>query len=100
MFCAVAAWSRWRFLRFAAHERSQTTLGMLAECLEELGGVPRVVLSDRMACLKGGVVAGIVVPSSDYVRFATHYGFRPDFCEGNDPESKVCATDCTSSWDG
>jgi len=22
------------------------------------------------------------------VRFATHYGFRPDFCEGADPESK------------
>ena len=24
----------------------------------------------------------------DYVRFATHYGFRPDFCDGADPESK------------
>jgi hypothetical protein len=24
----------------------------------------------------------------DYVRFATHYGFRPDFCEARDPESK------------
>jgi len=23
-----------------------------------------------------------------FVRFATHYGFRPDFCHGNDPESK------------
>ncbi len=22
------------------------------------------------------------------MRFATHYGFRPDFCEGADPESK------------
>jgi transposase len=88
VFCAVAAWSRWRFVRFAADERSETTLGMLAECLEELGGVPKVVLSDRMACLKGGVVAGVVVPSPGYVRFATHYGFRPDFCEGADPESK------------
>jgi len=28
------------------------------------------------------------VPSPDYVRFATHYGFRPDFCEAADPESK------------
>ena len=46
------------------------------------------MLSDRMACLKGGVVAGVVVPSPGYVRFATHYGFRPDFCEGGDPESK------------
>ena len=29
-----------------------------------------------------------MVPTPDYVRFATHYGFRPDFCEGADPESK------------
>jgi hypothetical protein len=88
VLCAVAAWSRWRFVRFGADERSETTLGLLAECLEELGGVPKVVLSDRMGCLKGGVVAGLVVPTPDYVRFASHFGFRPDFCEGGDPESK------------
>ena len=88
VFCAVAAWSRWRFVRFAGDERAETTLGLLAECLEELGGVPKAVLSDRMACLKGAVVANVVVPTPDYVRFATHYGFRPDFCEGADPESK------------
>ncbi|GAC1364844.1 MAG: hypothetical protein NVSMB32_07770 [Actinomycetota bacterium] len=89
VFCAVAAWSRWRFVAFATDETAETTLRLLAECLEELGGVPRVVLSDRMGCLKGGVVANVVVPTAEYVRFATHYGFRPDFCEGNDPESKV-----------
>jgi hypothetical protein len=38
--------------------------------------------------LKGGVVANKVVPTPAYVRFATHYGFRPDFCEAADPESK------------
>ncbi len=41
-----------------------------------------------MGCLKGGTVAGLVIPTPAYVRFATHYGFRPDFCEGADPESK------------
>ncbi|MGH9003756.1 MAG: IS21 family transposase, partial [Acidimicrobiia bacterium] len=88
VFCAVLAWSRFRFVRFADNERASTTLGFLAECFEVLGGVPRVVLSDRMGCLKGGVVAGVVIPTPDYVRFATHYGYRPDFCEGADPESK------------
>ena len=53
-----------------------------------LGGVPQVVLADRMGCLKAGVVANVVVPTADYVRFATHYGFRPDFCNGADPQSK------------
>ena len=55
-----------------SNERSETTLVMLAECFEELGGAPKVVLADRMGCLKGGVVANKVVPTAEYVRFATH----------------------------
>jgi transposase len=73
VFCAVLAWSRVRFVRFADDERAETTLGLLAECFEELGGVPAKVLADRMGCLKGGVVANKVIPTGDYVRFATHY---------------------------
>lgn len=88
IFCAVLAWSRYRLVRFADNETRATTLGLLAECFEELGAVPAVVLSDRMGCLKNGVVANVVVPHPDYVRFAAHFGFRPDFCEGGDPESK------------
>ena len=68
--------------------RQATTLRLLAECFETLGGVPAVVLADRMGCLKGGVVANVVVPAPGYVAFAAHYGFRPDFCEAADPESK------------
>jgi transposase len=88
IFCAVLAWSRIRFVRFAPDETQATTLALLAECFETLGGVPAVVLADRMGCLKGGVVANVVVPAPGYVAFATHYGFRPDFCEAADPESK------------
>ena len=88
VFAAVLAWSRFRFVRFAADEKATTTMAMLAECFEVLGGTPRVVLADRMGCLKGGVVANRVVPTPEYVRFAAHYRFRPDFCEAADPESK------------
>jgi transposase len=88
VFTAVLAWSRWRFVRFARDESLDTTLRLLAECFEAAGGVPAEVLADRMGCLKGGVVANVVVPTAGYVRFAAHYGFRPDFCEARDPESK------------
>ena len=88
VFCAVSAWSRFRFIRFAADEKAGTTFALLAECFETLGGVPGTVLADRMGCLKGGVVANVVVPTLEYVRFATHYRFRPDFCQAADPESK------------
>ena len=88
VFCAVLAWSRVRFVRFAADEQATTTLAMLAECFETIGGVPTKVLADRMGCLKGGVVANVVVPTADYVKFAGHYGFVPDFCNAADPASK------------
>jgi transposase len=88
VFCAVLAWSRVRFIYFADNERSETTLAALAACFEFLGGVPKTVLADRMGCLKGGVVASVVIPSPDYVRFSLHYGFHPDFCEAADPASK------------
>ncbi len=88
LFCAVLAWSRWRFVRFAEAQDQATTLALLAECLELLGGVPGVLLTDRMGCLKGGVTAGVMVPAPGYVAFAAHYGFTPDFCEAADPESK------------
>lgn len=88
IFCAILPWSRWRFVRFAADRRRETVLALLAECFEEAGGVPTVVLSDRMAGLRATTVANVVVPHPDYVRFALRYGFRPDFCEAADPQSK------------
>jgi len=88
VFCAVLGWSRARFVCFTDNLGAEATMAALAECFETFGGVPRVALTDRMGCLKGGTVAGLVIPTPAYVRFATHYGFRPDFCEGADPESK------------
>ena len=88
VFCAVVAWSRFRFVYFSGSLGAEATMEALAECFDRIGGVPKTALTDRMGCLKGGTVAGLVIPTPAYVRFATHYGFRPDFCEGADPESK------------
>jgi transposase len=77
VLCAVLAWSRIRFARFAADERAETTMAMLAECFEVLGGVPGKVLAGRMGCLKGGGVANVAVPAPGYVRFAAHSGSGP-----------------------
>lgn len=46
------------------------------------------MLTDRMACLKGRFVTNIVITAPDYVRFAGHYGFAPDFYHAPDPPSK------------
>ena len=88
VFCAVLAWSRFRFVFFADNLGAETTMGALALRMETIGGVPKTLLTDRMGCLKGASVAGLVVPTPDYVRFVTHYRTLPDFCQGADPESK------------
>lgn len=88
MFGAVLAWCRYRFVRLAADQRRPTTLRLLAECFEEIGGVPGAVLSDRMAGLRVSQVAGLVVPHPDYVRFAAHHGFRPRLLLGGRPGVK------------
>jgi len=62
VFCAVLAWSRWRFVFFADNLGSDSTLAALAACFEALGGVPKTALTDRMGCLKGGTVAGVLAP--------------------------------------
>ncbi len=51
VFCAVLAFSRWRFVRLAADELATTTLAMIAEALAVIGGVAAKVLADRMGCL-------------------------------------------------
>ena len=38
VFCAVLAWSRVRFVHIGPDQTPATTLSLLAECFEELGG--------------------------------------------------------------
>jgi hypothetical protein len=72
-FCAVLAWSRFRFVRFAADERAATTLGLLADCFEALGGVPKTVLAEprrqrrRHQALPGGLTFSVGFPATDPV---------------------------------
>jgi hypothetical protein len=75
-------------VRLAADQTRVTTLQLLAECFAELDGVPGVVFTDRMGCLRAGTVVNVVVPHPEYVQCALWYGFQPDFCEAADPESK------------
>ena len=72
LFCAVLAFSRWRFVAFATDQRASTTLALIAEALAAIGGVPAKVLADRMACLKGGVVP----PAQRHHRNTSHLRHR------------------------
>ena len=88
VFCAVMALSRIRFVYFADNCGAEATMNALTALLRVPRRGAEDRLTDRMPCLKADTVAGLVVPTPAYVRFATHFGFRPDFCQAADPESK------------
>jgi hypothetical protein len=67
VFCAVLAFLPVRFRAVRRQRARRHHAGAAGRVLRDhLGGVPKVVLADRMGCLKGGVVADVVVPTPDY----------------------------------
>lgn len=88
IFCEVLAWSRIRFVRVVRGQTASATLAMLAAYFDQIGRVPAKVLTDRMGCLRCGTVAGVMIPTPDFVMFATHHRSSPNSCHPADPESK------------
>ena len=89
VFCAVLAWSRFRFVRFATDERAATTLGMLAEVLRggrrgarQGPGRPDGLPERRCRRQCRGPDRRSMCASPAIT------GSAPDFCEAADPESK------------
>jgi len=62
VFCAVLAWSRFRFVRFAADEKAASTLGLLAECFEVLGFTPRRIYVRAIRRDQGLTLCGAEAP--------------------------------------
>src|SRR5262249_60343432 len=72
LFTAVLPWSRWRFVRFTRDESLETTLRLLAECFEALGGVPAGLAADPGGSPKGGGGANPGRPGAGRVRSTPH----------------------------
>ena len=79
----VLSHSRLLWLRFYRRQ----TMAVLIEGLESafgwFGGVPQELLFDQMRAVvlsDGHVGGGQLVLNADFLRFATHWGFRPRSC--------------------
>ena len=66
---------------------------LFGECLEILGG-SKVVLTERMGCLKDGVVVNVVVPTPGVGRFATHFGIPG--LRGGHPSPRAWSRPCAA----
>jgi len=80
---AVLGYSRLLWLRFYRRQ----TMAVLIEGLESafgwFGGVPRELLFDQMRSVvvsDGRVGGGELVLNAEFLRFASHWGFRPRSC--------------------
>ena len=52
VFCAVVAWSRYRFVNLTDNLGAEATMEALAECFERIGGVPRTASPTAWAVCK------------------------------------------------
>jgi transposase len=85
----VLGFSRMVAVRFATDTTRLTTLQLLTECLEELGGAPTEVLTDRdPALVIGSTPSGRPVFAPEWVDLAEVLGTRPRACRPYQAKTK------------
>ncbi len=89
LFSLVLGHSRYLWARFCLHQDLQTLLRLHIEAFEQLGGVPREILYDRMktAVLGEGEDEHIVYNRS-LLALAAHYDFSPRACKAYRAKTK------------
>jgi transposase len=82
-FTATLGYSRWRWVRFATNERSETLVACHHALFESLGGVPREVLYDNAKTIvdkRDAYGEGNHRWNREFLDVAKRYGFIPRLC--------------------
>ncbi len=80
---AVLGYSRLLWLRFYRRQTMAVLMEGLESAFERFGGVPRELLFDQMRSVvvsDGRADGGELVLNAEFLRFASHWGFRPRSC--------------------
>ena len=85
LFCAVLAFSRWRFVRVRHRSEAIHHVGVDRRSLRRDRRGPGQGAGRPDGLPEGWCGRNVVVPTAEYVRLAAHYGFAPDFCHADDP---------------
>jgi transposase len=88
LFCAWAAWSRFRVVLPTWDRTFPTLICALDQTLRALGGCPTYLLTDNEKTVTTGHVAGVAIRHPLIVAAARHYGVVVETCVPYDPESK------------
>lgn len=84
----VMGFSRYLMVRLVWDNKTETTLNAITSMFDELGGVPRKIISDNPKCfsIKASKYEPILNPA--FERFCEHYGVLPEILPPGDPEKK------------
>lgn len=87
----VLGYSRLLWLRFYERQDMRTLFRGLEEAFACFGGVPKELLFDQMRSVITRdlrLLGGQLVINEEFLRFASHWGFRPRACQPYRPETK------------
>lgn len=87
-FVMVLSWCRMRYIEFTTSQDMATFLACHSRALAYLGGVPHEILYDNAKTVVQERVGRVIRFHPDLLRFAAAYGFKPQACWMEDPESK------------
>ncbi|HEX3981750.1 MAG TPA: IS21 family transposase [Acidimicrobiales bacterium] len=88
LFCAWAAWSRFRVILPLADRTMPSVIAALDRTFRLLGGTPTYVLTDNEKTVTDGFVCGMAIRNTMALSVAAYYGTALHTCVPYDPESK------------
>ncbi len=87
-FVLTLSYSRWMYVEFTTSQDMATFLGCHRRALAAAGGVPGEIVYDNAKTVTASRVGHVVQFTTELLRLAAGYGFRPRACWVRDPESK------------
>jgi len=88
MFVGILGFSRYMMVKLVWDNKTETTLKAIEEMFNELGGVPKRIVSDNPKCFS--ILASKYEPilNPAFERFCSHYGVLPEILPPRDPTKK------------
>jgi transposase len=88
LFSYLLGYSRRQYLHFTERQDFETLLREHVRAFEHLGGVAATCLYDNMKTVVDRWEGGEPLYNTQFLAFATHYGFRPRACWPRRPQTK------------
>jgi len=87
-FVGVLGFSRYMMVKLVWDNKTETTLAAIEEMFNEVGGVPKKIVSDNPKCFS--IVASKYEPilNPAFERFCSHYEVVPEILPPRDPKKK------------